>query len=1184
VESGAVITTERTERESSHGARWLSWLFGAALLAAVVTAALRFSEERAFVRLAQRAEPGWLVVAVLLQAGTYLAQGGIWRRVGAAAGYPLSRATAFELGLAKLFADQTLPSAGVSSGILIATALERREVPPPAVKASVLINITSYHLAYVAALTGALAIMTWRRQTNTLVVVTAVAFLLFSLGLSAAVFVLSGHRHERLASALARIPGFRTTFDFLAGADARLVRSPRVLADALGLQGAIILLDTATLWTVIRALGVTAPASGVFASFMIASLFRTMGIVPGGLGTFEATSVLMLRMMGVDIAAALSATLLFRGLSFWLPMLPGYWCSRRAVAPRRTQPRQSVLATYWALDPADVATRLSSGPEGLSAAKAAQRLRELGPNQLREQRPSSRLDVLVRQLRSPLLLLLVFAAAASAVTSEWLDAAIVMTIVIATVGIGYSREYRAQAVAGALRTRLHVRASVMRDGHEEPVPPEDVVPGDVVLLSAGSLVPADAVILQATDFFVSEAVLTGESFPVQKRPGAVEPFAALGARTNCVFLGTNVRSGMARCLVVATGPATEFGAIAHRLTLRPPETEFDRGLRRFGYLLTSAMLMMVLLVFAAHMFRGRPPVETLLFAVALAVGLSPELLPAILSVNLARGAQTMARRGVLVRHLNAIENLGSMDVLCTDKTGTLTEGIVQLEGAYDGFGHPSQQVLDLGACNAALETGVASPLDDAIITAHAPDFTQVRKLGEIPFDFVRKRVTVVVHTADGVRLITKGAFHHVLDICTRAVDGATLDRMALAQLERRYEEWTARGIRVLAVATRPVDEKALYVREDERDMTFIGFLTFLDRPKKGVADTLAELAALGVSVKLVTGDSGLVAQHVATLVGMRADRVLTGRQLDELHDEALWRVAETTDLFVEVDPNQKERIILSLKKMGHVIGFLGDGVNDAPAMHAADTSLSVETAVDVAREAADFVLLERSLDVIRRGIEEGRKTFANTLKYILMTTSANLGNMVSMAAVSLFVPFLPLTAGQILLNNFLSDVPAVGIADDSVDRELVDRPRRWDIRFIGRYMVEFGILSSVFDFFMFGALLIVFRAGPETFRTGWFVESLLTELVVALVMRTQRPFFRSRPGTLLLASTLVLIVIAFAIPYLPFADVFGFVRLPGALLGTIALITALYVGATELQKKWFYRDTRRARDAGGLSV
>jgi Mg2+-importing ATPase len=411
----------------------------------------------------------------------------------------------------------------------------------------------------------------------------------------------------------------------------------------------------------------------------------------------------------------------------------------------------------------------------------------------------------------------------------------------------------------------------------------------------------------------------------------------------------------------------------------------------------------------------------------------------------------------------------------------------------------------------------------------------------------------------------------VLEVCASTPDGRDLTSAVRDQLEQRYDAWTSQGIRVLAVAARWMDGAGAWSRDDEHDMTFLGFLTFLDRPKEGVAEAISGLAALGVSIKLITGDSRLVAQHVASLVGLRHERVLTGRQLEELRDEALWSAAAKTDLFVEVDPNQKERIILALKKMGHVVGFLGDGVNDAPAMHAADTSLSVEQAVDVAREAADFVLLERGLDVIRRGIEEGRKTFANTLKYVLITTSANLGNMVSMAAASLFLPFLPLTAGQILLNNFLSDIPAVGIADDSVDAELVERPRRWNMRFIGRYMIEFGALSSLADVLTFGVLLRVFDATPAIFQTAWFVESLLTELAVALVMRTRRPFFRSRPGRLLLMSTMTLIPTAFAIPYAPFAAVFGFVALQPALVVTIAGITVAYVAATELQKRWFYR-------------
>jgi Mg2+-importing ATPase len=829
------------------------------------------------------------------------------------------------------------------------------------------------------------------------------------------------------------------------------------------------------------------------------------------------------------------------------------------------------LRTYWALDAAAVEKGLECTSDGLSVAEAARRLREYGPNEIREQHRLSRMSVLGHQLRSPLLLLLVFAAAGSAVTGDWIDAAIVGSIIVATVAVGYFREYSAQSAMAALGTRLRPRSTVVRQGHSEQVPTENLVPGDVVLLSAGSLVPADAIILEATDFFVSEGVLTGESFPVQKYPGVVDPSAALVQRTNCVFNGTNVRSGTARCLVVATARATELGAIAHRLTVRPPETEFDRGVRRFGYLLTSAMLILVILIFVAHVLRGRAPMETLLFAVALAVGLSPELLPVILNVNLARGAQMMAKSGVLVRHLNAIENLGSMDVLCTDKTGTLTAGVVQLEGAYDASGRASAEVLDLGALNGALETGIASPLDEAITKAHTPDLTHTHKLAEIPFDFVRKRTTVVTESAGGARLLTKGAFESVLEISSCTADGAPLTTARRRELENRYEDWAGQGIRVLGVAVRSMDKKAAYNRDDERGMTFMGFLTFLDQPKPGVKETIAQLAALGVSIKIITGDSKLVTQHIATLVGLHSEHVLTGQQLHNLPDEALRATADKTDLFVEVDPNQKERIIVSLKKLGHVVGFIGDGVNDAPAMHDADTSLAVDQAVDVARQAADFVLLERGLDVIRRGIEEGRKTFANTIKYVLMTTSANLGNMVSMAAASLFLPFLPMTAGQILLNNFLSDIPAIGIADDAVDPELVDRPRRWNIRFIGRYMVAFGSSSSVFDFLTFGALLKIYHAVPAVFQTAWFVESLLTELVVALVMRTIRPSFRSRPGTLLLRLTIVLIAVAFAIPYMPFARVFGFVPLSGPIIVTIVVITMLYVTVTEVQKKWFFR-------------
>ena len=479
--------------------------------------------------------------------------------------------------------------------------------------------------------------------------------------------------------------------------------------------------------------------------------------------------------------------------------------------------------------------------------------------------------------------------------------------------------------------------------------------------------------------------------------------------------------------------------------------------------------------------------------------------------------------------------------------------------------------MAIAASNAALQTGLVNPLDEAIQSAGHPGLDGVTKVAEIPYDFVRKRLSVIVRTDGPVRMLTKGAVEQVLAVCTRQLDGTVIDDGARARLRERTDEWTRRGIRVLAVASREMPGKAAYGRDDESALTFEGFLTFLDHPKAGVNAALQDLGRLGVAVKLITGDSAAVAKYVATTVGLRSDRTLTGLQLDELHDDALWHAAEHTDLFVEVDPNQKERIILALKKTGHVVGFLGDGINDAPAMHAADTSLSVQGAVDVAREAADFVLLERDLDVIRRGIEEGRRTFANTLKYILTTTSANLGNMISMAVASLFLPFLPLLAGQILLNNFLSDVPAVGIASDSVDPELVGQPRRWNMRFLGRFMVEFGCLSSLFDFLTFGLLLFVFAATPELFRTGWFVESLLTELVIALVVRTRRPFWRSRPGNVLLWSSFGVMALTFAIPYLPHASLLDFTPLPAGVVLSLVGIAALYVASTEVLKGSFYR-------------
>jgi Mg2+-importing ATPase len=827
-------------------------------------------------------------------------------------------------------------------------------------------------------------------------------------------------------------------------------------------------------------------------------------------------------------------------------------------------PTTDTLVAYWSQPIAAILDALGAQPSGLAEREARRRREMLGPNTLRPEGSTTAVSVVLRQFASPLLVILLFAVAASMASDEWLDSAIVLVIVLASVAVTASRELAAQGAAEALRRRLHTRAQVLRDGAVTNVPIEDLVPGDIVLLSPGHLVPVDGLVLSASHCFINEAPLTGESFPVEKAPGITPAESPLHRRSNCVHLGTAVQSGTATVVAVDTGRRTQMGTIAGRLALKPPETEFERGLRRFGYLLMITMLVMVIVVFVTNVLRGQPASETLLFSVALAVGLSPELLPAILSINLARDAQAMATRGVLVRRLNAIENLGSMDVLCTDKTGTLTEGVVRLDASVDITGQPTAEVMALASWNARLTGGIAGPLDAAILAA-APQDPLPEKLADIPFDSSRRRVTVVVAQDVSALMVTKGAFEAVINACSHA-GGVPLDDDERHILQERYEDWGRQGIRVIGVATRAIDRRQDYVANDEDRLDFRGFLTFVDQVKADARDAIASLQALGVSIVVITGDNVHVATHVARAVGLTG-AIVAGPELAGMTQLALARLAERTEVFAELDPAQKERVVTALRRGGHVVGFLGDGINDVAAMHAADTSLAVDAAVDVARQAADFVLLERGLDVIRGGIEEGRKTFANTLKYILITMSANLGNMISMAAASLVLPFLPMLASQVLLNNFLSDIPSVGLAGDRVDPELVERPRRWDVTAIARYMVRFGLLSSAFDALTFVTLLAVFRAAPSEFRTAWFVESLLTELAVALVVRTRRPIYHSRPGTVLLATSLAVAAIALALPYIPGMAVIGFVPLPLGLLAVALAITAAYVLAAEFAKR-----------------
>ncbi len=845
---------------------------------------------------------------------------------------------------------------------------------------------------------------------------------------------------------------------------------------------------------------------------------------------------------------------------------------------------------WWSGSAEALLVSLASRGEGLAAAEAEARLREHGANAVDEQRQSTTLRLLLRQFASPLVLVLVLGAVISLFLREFADAAIILAIVLGSTLLGFVQEYRAGAAVAELRRRLALSARVLRDGRLQTLPARDIVPGDIVELAAGHLVPADGRVLLASDFLVSEASLTGESFPVEKRPGSVAAGAPLAARSNSVFLGTSVRSGTARVLVVRTGRDTLYGAIAARLNARPPETEFQRGVRQFGMLLVRVMLFIVLFVLAVNQFLGRPALESLLFAVALAVGMTPELLPAIVSVTLSRGARAMAGKGVIIRRLEAIENLGSMDILCTDKTGTLTLGAMSLGAAVDADGAQSAEVLQLAYLNAALETGIDNPLDEAIARAGATAGLSTEgfaKIDEIPYDFLRKRLTIVVAGAgDGGshRIITKGALPNVLAACATLLrEGAEtpLDGSARQRIEAWFRQKGAEGCRVLGVATKRVAAQARYGRGDEQGLAFAGFLVFVDPPKPEAATAIRHLGELGVRVKIISGDNRYVTAHVAAAIGLDPGALLTGEEIARMRDESLWNLAEKTDLFVEVDPQQKERIVRALQRTGHAVGFLGDGINDAPALHAADVGISVDQAVDVARESADVVLLRPDLDVLRGGVEEGRRTFANTLKYISISTSANFGNMVSMALMTPLLPFLPLAAKQILLNNFLSDIPSIAISTDTVDGDKIERVQRWNIADVRRFMIVFGLISSCFDLLTFALLFHVFAADEATFQTAWFVVSVLTELAVLLVLRTQGPALRSRPSPLLLGAALAVGALVVALPYLGRAvDALGFVPLSWQVMAAMAGVVAGYVACTELAKLGVFHRAQRRHERG----
>ncbi|MBY0272670.1 MAG: magnesium-translocating P-type ATPase [Alphaproteobacteria bacterium] len=834
--------------------------------------------------------------------------------------------------------------------------------------------------------------------------------------------------------------------------------------------------------------------------------------------------------------------------------------------------------SFWLNSLVNLEKNLNSSKEGLTEKEAKARFKQVGPNLISEHQKRNLLFQFVSRFRSPLVILLVLASIFSFFVGQIQDASIILTIVMFSVLIDFFQEYRAEKAAEKLRKSVALKSIVLREGQKSEIFSSEIVPGDIVFLSAGNLVPADGRLLFANDVFANQALLTGESFPVEKNCNDLtEKEDDLSHATNALFMGSSLVSGQAQMLVCETGSRTFLGGIADVLEKPSPPSAFEIGTRQFGYLLLRITMFLTFFVLIVNLFFHRPFLETVLFALALAVGMTPEFLPMVVSITLARGSIRMSRKKVIVKRLSAIHDLGSMDVLCTDKTGTLTEAHIELAKHLDGNGEESENVLQLSYLNSYFESGIKSTLDQAVLDKKTVSTEGWEKIDEIPFDFERRKISVLLDNGIERLLIVKGAPEDILHSCThfegkRVEDLHPLDAQTLQQYEALFEDQSRQGFRVLGIAYRfmPKDYSHAVI-SDESGLTFAGFATFFDPPKKSSIEALELLTKNNVDLKIVSGDNEFVTSHLCSLLKIPIQGILNGPEISKMSHEALLGSVKKTNLFCRVTPSQKTRIIMALKENGHIVGYMGDGINDAPSLHTAHVAISVDSAVDVAKEAADFILLKRDLKVVNDGVVEGRRTFGNIMKYVMMVTSSNLGNIISMAAASLFIPFLPMLAPQILLNNLLYDVSETPIPLDNVDHEVLKRPHQWSMSLITKFMLILGPISSLFDFLIFYIMLAFLHAGESFFQTGWFIESLATQILVIFVIRTRFSPFKSRPNPILIASSLGMLAIAIMIIYTPLGAYFSFVKLPLYFYYILVPMVCAYLIIAETGKRYFYR-------------
>ncbi len=835
------------------------------------------------------------------------------------------------------------------------------------------------------------------------------------------------------------------------------------------------------------------------------------------------------------------------------------------------------LAFFAALEEHQVFNELASGPKGLSSEEALQRLFKYGPNTLSEHKKVSMFFEFLSHFKSPLIIILLVAAIVSFIFGEIIDSIIIAVMILLSVVLDFVIEHSAQNAAEKLKESIKVNATVIRNGEKKEIGISDLVPGDLILLSAGDLVPADVRILEAKDFFINQSALTGESFPCEKKAVKLLPeVMALTELENMAFLGTSVVTGSAKAIVVKTGMNTEFGKISKSLVSSAPASEFDMGIKNFGYLIMKATFFLVLFIFIFNSLSKNNFLQSFMFAIAVAVGLTPELLPMVMSVSMGIGSLRMAKKGAIVKKLSSIPNFGSIDVLCTDKTGTLTEDKIKLVKCTDIERVNSESVLTYAYLNSYFETGIKNPLDEAVLNYKKVFIAGYSKIDEIPFDFSRRKMSVVVEKEGKRILITKGAPEEIFKNCIYYQHNGKIksfDKKAIDKIRQQYHDLSSEGYRVLAIAIKEVDNHIhTYSKDDEIDLIFCGLVSFFDPPKDYVKEVLKDLKEMGIEVKVLTGDNELVTKKICNEIGLDVKGILLGSEIDELSEEALRVRVEKTTVFARFSPEQKDRVILALKANNHVVGYLGDGINDAPSLKTADIGISVNSAVDIAKESADIVLTKKSLKELRDGVIEGRKNFANTLKYIMMGLSSNFGNMFSLTVAVILLPFLPMLPLQILLNNFIYDLSQITIPTDNIDKNLIEKPKRWNMKFIKRFMVYLGPISSIFDLVTFGMLFFVLKVPEAAFQTGWFLESLATQTLVIHIIRTKKtPFIQSRASKYLLISSICAVAFGWILPYTSLGEFFKFVRLPVSTLLILAGIVIVYLVCVEIGKRIFYK-------------